>query len=97
MNKIDHEAIKNKYFREIRLTKIRIIEKSSKLNKEEITQLKYLLEPRNKAEEEIKENYMGFITQRVLEGHTRNYAIILADICINQAICDAICELKNIK
>lgn len=60
--------IKNKYYREIKLTKIRIIERSNKLTLDDINNLSYQIEPRNKAEDEIKENYMGFVGQRLLEG-----------------------------
>ncbi len=78
--------IKNKYYREIKLTKVRIIEKTVKLTDEEVNQLEYRLDPRNRAEDEIKENYMGFIGQRLLEGYNQDKALEMARICVDEAI-----------
>ena len=50
-----HVLYKNKYYREIYLTKIRIIERCIKLSDEEKASLEYRIEPRNKAEDEIKD------------------------------------------
>lgn len=80
------EAIKKKFYREIKLTKIRIVEKSQKLSIDDINSLSYTLNPHNRAEEEIKENYMGFITQRVLEGYNIELAKKMAKICVDEAI-----------
>ncbi len=78
--------IKNKYYREIRLTKIRIIERSNKLTLDDINNLSYQIDPRNKAEDEIKENYMGFVGQRLLEGYSQKESLSMARICIDEAI-----------
>ena len=56
MNDEYKEKVKNKYYREIYLTKIRIIERAPKLSQEEIKNLEYRSSPRNKGEDEIKEN-----------------------------------------
>ena len=86
---MDELQIKNKYYREIYLTKIRIIERCIKLNDEEKASLEYRIEPRNKAEDEIKENYMGFVGQRLLEGFTQTQALKMAKICVDEAIVQA--------
>ena len=86
---MDELQIKNKYYREIYLTKIRIIERCIKLNDEEKASLEYRIEPRNKAENEIKENYMGFVGQRLLEGFTQTQALKMAKICVDEAIVQA--------
>lgn len=86
---MDELQIKNKYYREIYLTKIRIIERCIKLNDEEKASLEYRIEPRNKAEDEIKENYMGFVGQRLLEGFTQTQALKMAKICVDEAIIQA--------
>lgn len=86
---MDELQIKNKYYREIYLTKIRIIERCIKLSDEEKASLEYRIEPRNKAEDEIKENYMGFIGQRLLEGFTQTQALKMAKICVDEAIVQA--------
>ena len=95
---MDELQIKNKYYREIYLTKIRIIERCIKLNDEEKASLEYRIEPRNKAENEIKENYMGFVGQRLLEGFTQTQALKMAKICVDEAIVQAQNEMfKNKK
>jgi hypothetical protein len=86
---MDIQKIKDKYYREIYLTKIRIIEKCIKLNDEQKENLEYRIEPRNKAEDEIKENYMGFIGQRLLEGYTQDQSLKMARICVDEAIIQA--------
>lgn len=86
---MDEKQIKNKYYREIYLTKIRIIERCIKLSDEEKLILEYRIEPRNKAEDEIKENYMGFVGQRLLEGFTQTQALKMAKICVDEAIIQA--------
>lgn len=86
MIELNKDEILKKYYREIKLTKIRIIEMSVRLSKEEKENLIYSLNPRNKAEIEIKENYMGFLTQRILEGNSTEKAKKLTEICINEAI-----------
>ena len=84
MNDEYKEKVKNKYYREIYLTKIRIIERAPKLSQEEIKNLEYRSSPRNKGEDEIKENYMGFVGQRLLEGYTQPEALKMAQICVNK-------------
>ena len=86
---MDELQIKNKYYREIYLTKIRIIERCIKLSDEENASLEYRIEPRSKAENEIKENYMGFVGQRLLEGFTQTQALKMAKICVDEAIVQA--------
>lgn len=83
---MDNQKIKDKYYREIYLTKIRIIERCIKLTDEEKENLEYRIEPRNKAEVEIKENYMGFVGQRLLEGYTQDQALKMARVCVDEAI-----------
>lgn len=80
------ELIIKKYYREIYHTKVRVLERLPKLTHEEIINLEYRSEPRNKAEYEIKENFMGFIGQRILEKYPRKDALEMAKICINEAI-----------
>ncbi len=89
--------IKNKYYREIKLTKIRIIERSNKLTLDDINNLSYQISPRNKAEDEIKENYMGFVGQRLLEGYSQKKSLLMARICIDEAINLAKIELLKKK
>ena len=87
------EKVKNKYYREIYLTKIRIIERAPKLSQEEIENLEYRSSPRNNGEDEIKENYMGFVGQRLLEGYSQPEALKMAQICVDEAIIQAKEEL----
>ena len=91
------KKIKSKYYREIYLTKIRIIERAPKLSLEEIKNLEYRSDPRNKGEDEIKENYMGFVGQRLLEGYTQPVALTMARICVDEAIVQAKEELLSKK
>jgi hypothetical protein len=94
---MDNQQIKNKYYREIYLTKIRIIERCIKLTDEEKENLEYRIEPRNKAEDEIKENYMGFVGQRLLEGYTQDQSLKMARICVDEAIIQAQQEMLKKK
>lgn len=94
---MDNEQIKSKYYREIYLTKLRIIEKCIKLSTEQKESLEYRLEPRNKAEDEIKENYMGFVTQRTLEGYPMTQAMKMARVCVDEAIIQAQNEMLKKK
>ena len=94
---MDIQTVKNKYYREIYLTKIRIIERCIKLTIEQKENLEYRIDPRNKAEDEIKENYMGFVGQRLLEGFTQDEALKMARICVDEAIIQAQQEMLKSK
>ena len=48
-------------------------------------------------EDEIKENYMGFVGQRLLEGYTQPEALKMAQICVDEAIVQAKKELVDKK
>ena len=68
------------------MVKLQIKERCVRLTEEEIQNIEYRQDPRNRAEEDVKENYMGFISQRLLEGFSRSEAMDMSLIHVNEAI-----------
>ena len=83
---MNRDEVLKKYEKEIYMAKLQIKERFVRLSKEEIEAIEYRQDPRNRAEQDVKDNYMSFISQRLLEGFSKDEAISMALIVVNDAI-----------
>ena len=89
---MNREEVLKKYYREIYMAKLQIIERFVRMNEEEIKQITLLDKPRNRCEEVIKDNYMSFISQRLLEGYSKTESCQMAKDVVDEAIKEALDE-----